>query len=101
MPPDLIEPPTSDDMGWLPYRIRYDGARLFVDWCNPTDCRLEEPFFDQSIHRILQHNPRASRSTPVEAFAERTSNNTERRPPGFIFHLSRSGSTLLTQLLPS
>jgi len=98
MPPELIEQPTSDNSGWLPYGIRHDGTRLLVDWCKLADDRLEEPFFDQTIHRILQRNPRASRSTPVETLGNVTSKNA---PAGFIFHLSRCGSTLITQMLAS
>ncbi len=71
---------------------------MLVDWCNVADSRLEEPFFDQSIHRLLQRNPRGARSTGVEALDELISTNT---PAGFVFHMSRCGSTLVTQMLAS
>lgn len=94
--PSVIEHPAPDNTDWLRYALRHDGARLLVDWCKLADCRLEELFFDQSIHRLLRHNPRAARTTPVEALGELASNHP---PTGFIFHLSRCGSTLITQML--
>jgi hypothetical protein len=95
---ELIRRSVSEDGRWLPYGIRHDGTRLLVDLCNVADDGLEEPFFDQSIHRILRQNPGASRSIPVEALEELTSYGAA---AGFIFHISRCGSTLVSQMLAS
>jgi hypothetical protein len=89
------------DMGWLPYNIRYDDAELVVDWCYSDDSLLEDPFFDQTIYRLLQFTAHASRSTLFTTLVDINSKKISRRPTGFIFHMSRCGSTLIAQMLAS
>ncbi len=72
-----------------------------MDCCNLGDRCLIEPFFDQSIHQFLQRNPCESRTIPFEELAELNAKNPAREPSGFIFHLSRCGSTLIAQMLAS
>lgn len=101
MQPKLLEHLLPGDMSWLPYNIRYDHAQLVVDWCNIADDCLEDPFFDQTIHRLLRLTPDRSRSTLFKTLSNINSKKTARRPTGFIFHMSRCGSTLITQMLAS
>ena len=99
--PKLLEPLPPSDKGWLPYNIRYDDAQLVVDCCNIADSQLEDPFFDQTIHRFLRLVPYASQSTFFETLVNINSKRTARKPTGFIFHISRCGSTLIAQILAS
>lgn len=101
MQPKLLEHLPPSDMGWLPYNIRYDHAQLVVDWCNSADGQLNDPFFDQTIQRLLRYTPYASQSTLFETLANINSKKTFSRPTGFIFHMSRCGSTLIAQMLAS
>lgn len=97
----LLKHLPPNDMSWLPYNIRYDDAQLIVDWCHMADERLEDPFFDQTIHRLLRSTPYASRSTLFKALVDINLKKPARKPTGFIFHASRCGSTLIAQMLAS
>ncbi len=82
---------------WLPYR--YDPKTRNIQWCLP-DSHATEPFHDEYIGRC-------QRSLLINQFVRpRTSLNvllagTTKliQPAGFIFHLSRCGSTLLSGCL--
>jgi hypothetical protein len=86
--------------GWTPIWVRGSSADATVEWAI-VDRRFEEPFFEQTVDRAMQHpfNRLFSRRTPpaaVEAFAGL---QPVIEPNGFIFHMSRCGSTLVGQLL--
>lgn len=97
----LLEHLPPSNMSWLPYNIRYDHAQLVVDWCNSAGDQLKDPFFDQTIHRLLRYTPYASQSTLFETLANINSKKASSKPTGFIFHMSRCGSTLIAQMLAS
>lgn len=99
--PKLLKHLPPSDRSWLPYNIRYDETQLVVDWCNIAEDRLKDPFFDQTIHRLLRFTSDRSRSTLFETLANINSKKIARRPTGFIFHISRCGSTLIAQMLAS
>ena len=98
-PPTLRENSILTEPGWLPFSLRHDGARLVVDWCKLADAGLAEPFFDQSIQQRLRDNPQALLTTTVETLTDLNSQRAVRKPAGFIFHVSRCGSTLIAQML--
>ena len=80
------------EQGWLPVGV--DGR--FVEWAFFGEQRLEEPFFEGSVRRALQGRP-ARRRTTAEALV--AAMEAPREPDGFIFHMSRCGSTLVAQML--
>ncbi len=86
---------------WLPVRVGWQDERPFVDWCFRGDERLTEPFFDQTVQRLLRHplNQLCRCRTPLDALAELHDEAPGLAPAGFIFHLSRCGSTLVGQML--
>jgi hypothetical protein len=91
----------TDLAGWTPINLawRPEGAR--VDWCRLGDTRFTEPFFEQTIATALRDPARLlfRRQTPLAAL-EALQNDPSALPPrGFIFHLSRCGSTLAAQML--
>jgi hypothetical protein len=91
----------TDLAGWTPINLawRPEGAR--VDWCRLGDTRFTEPFFEQTIATALRHPARLlfRRQTPVAALEALQNDPSSLPPRGFIFHLSRCGSTLASQLL--
>ena len=86
---------------WLPAHVGEIDGRLFVDWANFSDRPLNEPFFEQSLRRALSHpfNRLFRYRMTIDDFVSQA--NTERclAPSGFIFHMSRCGSTLVSQML--
>lgn len=82
---------------WIPVRLYLRDAQPFVDWCYAGDERLTAPFFNQSVEGFLLSpaNLLFRHQTPIDALFKLK----EVRPSGFIFHMSRCGSTLITQML--
>src|ERR1043165_8503267 len=86
---------------WIPVRCYWQEKQAFVDWCFLGKERLTEPFFDDSIAKRFRQpfNLFFRHQTPIDFLdaAENFSNGL--KPTGFIFHLSRCGSTLISQML--
>jgi hypothetical protein len=87
--------------GWVPAAIFDRGGQPMVDWVYVGDRPFSAPFFDQSIREALRHPFQVlfRHETPFEALHEWHALSPGIEPTGFIFHMSRCGSTLLTQLL--
>ncbi|PUA26619.1 MAG: hypothetical protein B0W54_23030 [Cellvibrio sp. 79] len=83
---------------WLPYR--YQPKRRVVNWLIPVG-HATEPFQDEYISRCCQQlfnqifQPRSSLEIAIQQGAA----SVEVQPAGFIFHLSRCGSTLISGCL--
>lgn len=86
---------------WVPTRVYWRENRPFVDWCYMGDKRFTEPFFDDTIERRFREpfNLLFRHQTPIEFLAEINAHSEIIAPTGFIFHLSRCGSTLISQML--
>lgn len=87
--------------GWVPTRLYWEEAQPLLDWCYLGQTRFTEPFFDQTILRCFRHPFRVlfRHQTPITALAELQATQPGIPPSGFIFHMSRCGSTLLAQML--
>jgi hypothetical protein len=87
--------------GWVPIRIYWQGSRPMVDWCYLGTQRFREPFFDETIEKRLRHpfNLLFRHQTPIETLEELQEAQPGLPPSGFIFHMSRCGSTLISQML--
>jgi hypothetical protein len=87
--------------GWLPVRARWRDHELIVDWAYLGPRRLLEPFFEESARRCLTKpfNRLFDYSTPIDALAGWLKQHPGLPPTGFIFHMSRCGSTLVSQML--
>lgn len=98
----LSRPPPDGLEGWLPARLgaEADGT-VWADWCRLTTGGLREPFFDETIDLCLRHpfNQLFSRRTPMALLGERFAARPGLAPAGFVFHMSRCGSTLVSRLL--
>jgi len=72
-----------------------------IDWCFLGAERFTDSFFDQTIGRCLRlpFNHLFRPQTPVETLLARAAGYPGLSPTGFIFHMSRCGSTLVSQML--
>jgi hypothetical protein len=87
--------------GWLPARVAWHQGEPFFDWFHVGDKRFTEPFFDHTIEACLRYpfNLLFRPLTPLRVLRERYELSPGLAPSGFIFHLSRCGSTLISQML--
>jgi len=80
--------------GWVPVSVRLRDSEPWATWAYAPGHRFTEPFFEESV-RVLLRDPftklfrRELPLRPQEGVA----------PDGFIFHLSRCGSTLISRSL--
>lgn len=84
---------------WLPHSYHVRSQRL--RWCLP-DGAPTEPFHDEYLSRCAQRitlNQLLTPRTSLEALAACAAYVPRAEPAGFIFHLSRCGSTLLSGCL--
>lgn len=79
----------------IPLRLVADGRE--VAWIATDGARYTEPFFETSLRQLCRRpeNRGELRTTPVTALAECTGPE----PDAIVFHVSRCGSTLLSQML--
>jgi hypothetical protein len=93
---------TSLDLaGWLPIRLYWQQKQPCLDWCYLGTRRLAEPFFEQTIDACMRHpfNVLFRHQTPLETLGALYAYHPGLPPAGFIFHMSRCGSTLISQML--
>ena len=89
---------------WMPIHLSLGAQSPSLDLANFGRLRLSDPFFEQSAGAALR-SPAAllfrcrydMDTLEVRLGAE----SPELRPAGFVFHLSRCGSTLVAQILAS
>jgi hypothetical protein len=84
--------------GWLPIRTQWRERELWVEWAYVGSAPFREPFFEHRLVRWLgkPFNRLFRYATPIEALAD---SRPHLAPTGFIFHMSRCGSTLVSQML--
>lgn len=83
--------------GWVPCAIRTDTSPVIVEWCHVGTDVFTEPFFSQTVERALR-KPARLKTTPIETLVERCTTHPGIPPTAFIFHTSRCGSTLFSQM---
>ncbi|MGN8275582.1 sulfotransferase family protein [Pseudomonas sp. SMN5] len=87
--------------GWLPIRIGQTLGRWQVDWCWFGEKRLSQPFFSDAVEDALRlpFNQVFRRQTPLSVLSQWQQQSAGLAPSAFIFHASRCGSTLISQML--
>ena len=87
--------------GWLPIRLWQEAGQWWVDWCWFGDARLSQPFFGDAVEDALRlpFNQAFRRRTPLGALSQWQRQSPGLEPSAFIFHASRCGSTLISQML--
>lgn len=90
----------NDFRGWIPIRVYPHANDFWVDWLRLGATPLTEPFFHQSIQDALRHpfHQGFRRQTPISDLLQWSQCSPGLPPSGFIFHASRCGSTLISQL---
>jgi len=84
---------------WLPTAVVQSPGELGLDWLHFGDASLEEPFYEMSVQRArrLPINSLLRVCTPLSLLAGPLPDDAA--PDGLIFHMSRCGSTLVSQML--
>ncbi|MCU0324308.1 MAG: hypothetical protein MUF45_03515 [Spirosomaceae bacterium] len=85
---------------WIPYQIDLNSLPLRVKWIFIGNKTFTEPFFHETTSkcRVFEENQNPIYSSLEELISQSTTFE-YLEPTCFIFHVSRCGSTLLTQLL--
>jgi hypothetical protein len=87
---------------WIPYKLAGKGGDVVCEWLYVGDKPFEEPFFDETINickRFPDNQKRQKNVTPVPALREWSKSVEAAQPAAFVFHVSRCGSTMVSQLL--
>lgn len=87
--------------GWLPARSVPGAGEPAIDWAWFGDRALREPLFEDSVRRATALPlSRALRTrTDLPALIGGADGDQSLEPDGFVFHMSRCGSTLVAQML--
>lgn len=96
-----MTPRAAELAGWTPIDVEIGPTVSKVKWCCLGSVRFTDPFFEQTIaraKRIPGARP-VERETSLMALEAIGEASTQPRLNGFIFHMSRCGSTLLAQML--
>jgi len=93
---------TAAEVGrWTPIRIHDADGEPFIDWCHMAGIDFSDPFLDETVQRALRHPFRLlfRHRTPLRELEALIAENPGLPTVGIILHVSRCGSTLLTQAL--
>lgn len=86
--------------GWLPAEIDIDGVRPLVKWLDFSQTPISHPFFSQTIESVrAQSAIPADSTTELGQIVEYARGLESPTPSGFIFHISRCGSTLIANCM--
>ncbi len=82
-------------------RIYWRESRPMVDWGYLGARRFTDPFFEETCGQCVRHPADLlfRHQTPLEELGETVLTQSRVTPTGFIFHMSRRGSTLICQML--
>src|SRR5258708_4032171 len=89
--------------GWVPVDLYWQDESPVIDWGYMGERRFTHPFFNHTIGENFRH-PFAQlfrHQTSLELLHDLYLNRPCLTPTGFIFHMSRCGSTLVSQMLAS
>ena len=87
---------------WIPFKLFEEEGYNCCRWLYLGDEKITEPFFEETIAkcRSLPNNSRLIRCISSAAILPEWANHFESvSPTAIIFHISRCGSTLVSQLL--
>lgn len=87
---------------WIPYQLTYQENDWQLLWMDLQDRHIEEPFFDETIQLCRIRMRERSGHIPTSSLdflIEGAKHIDAISPSAFIFHVSRCGSTLLSQAL--
>lgn len=87
--------------GWTPVRVGWEERRPVVTWCHTAGVPFTESFFDETVEACLRNPFRLlfQRRTDMVEVGRFVAEHPGLAPAGFIFHMSRCGSTLVSRML--
>jgi hypothetical protein len=93
----------ADFAGWTPIRLEWYEGRGRLDWCWLGYAPPTEPFFEQTVQIALRGaaGRAGCRRSSIDALARGEMVKPCVMPAGFIFHMSRCGSTLVSRMFAS
>lgn len=86
----------------IPFRLTTNEQELLCQWTNLGSVKFEEPFFEHTLLRIRAqagYNRAVKSLSDLNMLQEWSRDIEALRPAAFIFHVSRCGSTLVSQSL--
>ena len=89
---------------WIPYKLAEKDNEIYFEWIYLADIKYADPFFDESIAKCRSH---AFNSKPfkvvstVENLIDWSNELISVELKSLVFHVSRCGSTMLSQSLAS
>src|SRR5689334_22446941 len=86
---------------WIPLRVIPGSPEPLIEWFFLDEKNFTEPFFEDTISaikRVEKRKPFRSVST-FEIMLEWSAQMDSLTPAAIVFHVSRCGSTLLSQML--
>jgi hypothetical protein len=89
---------------WIPYKLIEKDNEIYFEWIYLADIKYADPFFDESIAKCRSH---AFNSKPfkvvstVENLIDWSNELISAELKSLVFHVSRCGSTMLSQSLAS
>lgn len=87
---------------WIPFKLDFRENSILCKWVYLADKQFIEPFFQDtvSICSVFEENKKVYKSvSTLEGLIALAETLPEVKPTAFVFHVSRCGSTLLSQLL--
>lgn len=88
--------------GWIPYKLQHNAGEIECYWMDTFNAPYAEPFFDETITKLKGIPQPTRRFNSVSSLSMLESWGAvigHVEPTAFIFHVSRCGSTLISQLL--
>jgi hypothetical protein len=99
--PSAFAGPSLPPRDWLPVAVAAEPGTAFVDWAWFGAAPLRAPFYEHEICRALRRpfNRAFRYRTGLPDLIAQAETPDTLAPDGFIFHMSRCGSTLAAQML--
>ncbi len=84
---------------WAPVEIDVSPKTPVVKWRDLKTVEFLEPFFSQTVRRVRDEDPEGEISSGIESILQLEKHVDCVEPTGFIFHVSRCGSTLISNAM--
>jgi hypothetical protein len=92
--------PAGAEPGWIPFDLVQQESHLLIEWRCIGEASFTDPWLEDTVRANgpARNGGLAPRLTPLEVLDEPLICDSL-EPRGLIFHASRTGSTLITQML--
>jgi len=87
---------------WIPYKLIEKDNEIYFEWIYLADIKYAEPFFNETISKCRSHANNSKQFkviTTVENLLDWSNELISVEVKSLIFHVSRCGSTMLSQSL--